>query len=301
MVQQVFPGFDTVAPVVAELLASPEGRRARLGALDERRAAALAVVTSARPDLDDDAAPPARRRRAGARHGRGVAGAARLLGPRRRGRRRGRHDRHRPLAHPRRDLMDLLTGVNHIAVLTTDLDRFVDFYTDVFDVEVVFTETTPAFRHAIVRTGPTSWLHPAELGGNAARHGVTDDVRPRPPRPPRADRGHPGGVRHDPRPTGRAGRHRRRGRGPRRLPQRVVRPIPTACASSSSSSSTSGCRASTPRNRSSRRSGLVRDLRRQRSAEPVPQWVLSAPEVVTAGRRAAAPRWSCRRRAAGSS
>jgi len=76
--------------------------------------------------------------------------------------------------------MDLLTGVNHIAVLTTDLDRFVDFYTEVFDVAVVFTETTPAFRHAIVRTGPTSWLHPAELGGNA--HGTAS--------PTMFDRGH---------------------------------------------------------------------------------------------------------------
>ena len=56
MVQLVFPGFDSVAPVVAELLASPEGRRARLGALDERRAAARDVVASARPDLDEDAA-----------------------------------------------------------------------------------------------------------------------------------------------------------------------------------------------------------------------------------------------------
>jgi AcrR family transcriptional regulator len=55
MVAQVFPGFDAVAPVVAELLASPEGRRARLRDLDARRAAALAVVTSARPDLDGDA------------------------------------------------------------------------------------------------------------------------------------------------------------------------------------------------------------------------------------------------------
>ena len=95
MVQVVFPGFDTVAPVVAELLASPEGRRARLGALDERRAAALAVVTSARPDLDEDVARSGRRCRAGARHGGGLAGAARLLGPRRSGRRRCRHDRHR--------------------------------------------------------------------------------------------------------------------------------------------------------------------------------------------------------------
>jgi catechol 2,3-dioxygenase-like lactoylglutathione lyase family enzyme len=66
--------------------------------------------------------------------------------------------------------MDLLAGVNHIAVLTADLERFVEFYTDVFGLDVVFEETTPAFRHAILRTGPTSWLHPAELPDNA--HGT---------------------------------------------------------------------------------------------------------------------------------
>jgi AcrR family transcriptional regulator len=52
MVRQVFPGFDTVSPVVDELLASEDGRRARLAAADERRAAARAVVVDARPDLD---------------------------------------------------------------------------------------------------------------------------------------------------------------------------------------------------------------------------------------------------------
>ena len=66
--------------------------------------------------------------------------------------------------------MSLLAGVNHVAVLTNDLDRFVAFYTDVFDLEVVFTESTPAFRHAILRTGPTSWIHPAEVTGNG--HGT---------------------------------------------------------------------------------------------------------------------------------
>ena len=66
--------------------------------------------------------------------------------------------------------MDLLAGVNHIAVMTADLDRFVDFYTEVFDLDVVFREDTPAFRHAIVRTGTTSWLHPVEMTGNA--HGA---------------------------------------------------------------------------------------------------------------------------------
>lgn len=76
--------------------------------------------------------------------------------------------------------MDLLTGVNHVAVLTTDLDRFVEFYTDVFELDVVFTETAPGFRHAILRTGPTSWLHPAEVAGNA--HGEAS--------PAMFDRGH---------------------------------------------------------------------------------------------------------------
>jgi AcrR family transcriptional regulator len=52
MVRRVFPGFDAVAPVVAELLASPEGRRARLATLDERRRAATAVVRAGRPELD---------------------------------------------------------------------------------------------------------------------------------------------------------------------------------------------------------------------------------------------------------
>jgi len=66
--------------------------------------------------------------------------------------------------------MSLLAGVNHVAVLTDDLDRFVAFYTDVFDLEVVFTESTPAFRHAILRTGPTSWIHPAEVNGGT--HGA---------------------------------------------------------------------------------------------------------------------------------
>ena len=45
--------------------------------------------------------------------------------------------------------MQLTRGLNHVAVLTEDVDRFVEFYTTVFDVEVVFTESTPTFRHAI--------------------------------------------------------------------------------------------------------------------------------------------------------
>ena len=62
--------------------------------------------------------------------------------------------------------MQLLDGINHVAVLTDDLRRFIDFYRSVFEVDVVFQEATPAFRHTILRTGPRSWLHPVEVSGN---------------------------------------------------------------------------------------------------------------------------------------
>ena len=62
--------------------------------------------------------------------------------------------------------MSLISGINHVAIVTSDLPRFVGFYQRVFGVEVVFEETTPAFSHAILRAGAHSWLHPAEVFGN---------------------------------------------------------------------------------------------------------------------------------------
>jgi catechol 2,3-dioxygenase-like lactoylglutathione lyase family enzyme len=70
--------------------------------------------------------------------------------------------------------MSMLTGVNHVAVMTEDLDRFISFYREVFELEVVFEETTPAFRHAILRTGPDSWIHPAEVADNPHRTGLPE-------------------------------------------------------------------------------------------------------------------------------
>jgi AcrR family transcriptional regulator len=52
MIRRIFPGFDTIAPVIDELLRTPEGRRARLARIESRRKAATAVVHDARPDLD---------------------------------------------------------------------------------------------------------------------------------------------------------------------------------------------------------------------------------------------------------
>jgi AcrR family transcriptional regulator len=52
LVRQVFPGFDALAPVVRELLATPEGRLARLSANPTRQRAALALVQNEAPGLD---------------------------------------------------------------------------------------------------------------------------------------------------------------------------------------------------------------------------------------------------------
>jgi len=70
--------------------------------------------------------------------------------------------------------MTLTTGVNHVAVLTTDLARFIAFYREVFDLDVVFEEETPTFRHAILRAGPDSWIHPAEVVGSGHGDGLAD-------------------------------------------------------------------------------------------------------------------------------
>jgi catechol 2,3-dioxygenase-like lactoylglutathione lyase family enzyme len=68
----------------------------------------------------------------------------------------------------------LLTGINHAAILTDDLERFVAFYVDVFDAEVIFDEVTPAFRHAMVRIGATSVLHAVDQPGNEHRRALPD-------------------------------------------------------------------------------------------------------------------------------
>lgn len=84
--------------------------------------------------------------------------------------------------------MQLLTGINHVAIMTEDLDRFTAFYTDVLEASVVFEETTPQFRHAILSVGGRSVLHPVQMAGNPharASSVMTDPRAPGPPRPGR--------------------------------------------------------------------------------------------------------------------
>jgi catechol 2,3-dioxygenase-like lactoylglutathione lyase family enzyme len=74
----------------------------------------------------------------------------------------------------------LVNGINHVAVVTADLDRFCAFYVEVVGAAVVFEETTPAFRHAILSVGGDGVLHPIEVAGNP--HGQAS--------PAPLDRGH---------------------------------------------------------------------------------------------------------------
>ncbi len=62
--------------------------------------------------------------------------------------------------------MQLLDGINHVAIMTEDLDRFTAFYSEVLKASLVFEETTPQFRHAIVSVGGGGVLHAVQAAGN---------------------------------------------------------------------------------------------------------------------------------------
>lgn len=59
--------------------------------------------------------------------------------------------------------MPMTTGCDHIALVTQDLDRFIDFYTQVFDAEVTLDLTEEGARHAMVDLGGGFRLHPFEF------------------------------------------------------------------------------------------------------------------------------------------
>jgi catechol 2,3-dioxygenase-like lactoylglutathione lyase family enzyme len=61
----------------------------------------------------------------------------------------------------------LLSGIDHVAVLTGDLDRFVAFYAEVFDAGHEVLEERDGFRMVRVDVGPASELNVFEVAGNA--------------------------------------------------------------------------------------------------------------------------------------
>lgn len=60
----------------------------------------------------------------------------------------------------------LLSGINHVAVLTGDTDRLTDFYARVFDATHEVLEDQPGFRVTVVWIGPTAELNVFQIADN---------------------------------------------------------------------------------------------------------------------------------------
>jgi catechol 2,3-dioxygenase-like lactoylglutathione lyase family enzyme len=57
----------------------------------------------------------------------------------------------------------LVDGAHHITFLTEDMDRLLVFYVRVFDAEVTLDMTEDGLRHAFLRVGPKTVLHPFQM------------------------------------------------------------------------------------------------------------------------------------------
>ncbi len=62
--------------------------------------------------------------------------------------------------------MTLTAGLHHLALVTEDIDRFVRFYTDIFDAEVIAELDEDGLRHAMLGFGSGASLHVFEQRGN---------------------------------------------------------------------------------------------------------------------------------------
>lgn len=60
----------------------------------------------------------------------------------------------------------LLSGINHVAVLTGDTDRFIDFYAGVFEATHEVLQDRDEFKLTLVSVGPTAELNVFEVASN---------------------------------------------------------------------------------------------------------------------------------------
>ncbi len=60
----------------------------------------------------------------------------------------------------------LLTGIHHVAILTTDTDRLIDFYQNVFGAIVEHTSVDGPVRLTFLNIGPNTELNIFEIDGN---------------------------------------------------------------------------------------------------------------------------------------
>lgn len=78
----------------------------------------------------------------------------------------------------------LLDGINHVAVITDDTDRFVHFYETVFDAKVSLRRDVPFGRLTMVDVGPRTELNVFEVNegvsdlarGSMFSHGPIDHI-----------------------------------------------------------------------------------------------------------------------------
>ena len=49
--------------------------------------------------------------------------------------------------------MPLSAGCNHVTIVTKDLDRFVEFYTRIFEAEIKVDEVQGDLRHVMIDVG----------------------------------------------------------------------------------------------------------------------------------------------------
>ena len=61
----------------------------------------------------------------------------------------------------------LLSGINHVAVLTGDTDRFLEFYEGVFDATHTPIQDQPGFRMTVVWIGEDAELNVFQMADNA--------------------------------------------------------------------------------------------------------------------------------------
>lgn len=71
--------------------------------------------------------------------------------------------------------MPLTAGCNHVALVTRDLDRLIDFYVGIFGAEVTLDMEEGPLRHAMIDLGAGFSLHPFEFAeGNP--HGTGSEA-----------------------------------------------------------------------------------------------------------------------------
>jgi catechol 2,3-dioxygenase-like lactoylglutathione lyase family enzyme len=64
--------------------------------------------------------------------------------------------------------MPLTAGVNHVALTTEDLERFIDFFVAAFEATVSANLAEGPVRHALIDVGGGMTLHPFQIEGRPA-------------------------------------------------------------------------------------------------------------------------------------